>query len=254
MPVARAAVGQTSGVTDDPAGRWNRRAPDLGEHAPDVVHYGPDIPTEAELRLLGTLAGKRVLELGCGTGQTAVAMARQGAHVIGVDPSMEQLAVARRWCEREHVKVELHQGDLADLAFIRADSIDLTFSSYAVGFVSDLNRVFRQVHRVLKQGCPLVFSIPHPTYDLIDDDDPNEPLLVRRSYFDRSPLDEWDESPSAGYHHTVSDVFMGLVRSNFRVDVLLEPESVGVDPSPYWREAFLWLPRTLIVRARKEGI
>ena len=48
---------------------------------------------------------------------------------------------------------------------------------------------------------------------------------------------------------------MGLTRNNFRVDVLIEPESTGDAPlSGHWREAFLWVPRTLIMRARKEGI
>ena len=55
-------------------------------------------------------------------------------------------------------KVELHDSDLADIAFVRADSIDLTFSSYAFDTVDDLNRVFRQVHRVLRQDCPLTRS------------------------------------------------------------------------------------------------
>jgi SAM-dependent methyltransferase len=138
---------------------------------------------------------------------------------------------------------------------MRADSVDLVFSAWAFGGVSDLNRVFRQVHRVLKQGCPLVFSIPHPLYDIIDDEDPEQPLLIRRSYFDRSPVDELGETPFGDYHHTVADLFMGLTRNNFRVDVLLEPETASDGTlSPHWREAFLWLPRTLIMRARKEGI
>ena len=229
--------------------------PDLGEPAPDVVHYGPDVATEAELRLLGNVSGKRVLDLGCGSGHAAIAFAKQGAHVIALDPSPEQLTAAKRWCEREHVRVELHQGDLADLAFIRADSVDLVFSAWAFGSVADLSRVFRQVHRVLKPGAPLVFSIPHPAYDIIDDNHPDQPLLIRRSYFDRSPVDETGESPFGEHHHTVSDLFMGLTRNNFRVDVLLEPESKGdARSSAYWREAFLWLPRTLVVRARKEGL
>jgi SAM-dependent methyltransferase len=236
-----------------PAG-WKRDLADAGED-PAVVQYGPDIPTEAELRLLGTLAGKRVLDLGCGSGQAAVVFAKQGAHAIALDPSSEQLAAAKKRCEREQVRVELHQGDLADLAFMRADSADLVFSAWAFNGVSDLNRVFRQVHRVLKQGAPLVFSVPHPAYDIIDDSDPEQPLLIRRSYFDRSPVDESGETPFGDHHHTLSDLFMGLVRNNFRVDMLLEPESQGEGPfTPYWREAFLWIPRTLIVRARKEGI
>lgn len=226
-----------------------------GAAAAGVVGYGPDIPTEAELRLLGNVAGKRVLDLGCGTGLAAAVFAQQGAHVIGLDPSPELLTAARRHTGHAHVKVEFHLGDLADLAFMRADSVDLVFSAWAIGGAPDLNRVFRQVHRVLKQGSPFVFSMPHPAYDIIDDDDPEQPLLIRRSYFDRSPVDDSGETPFGEHHHTVSDVFMGLTRNKFRVDVLLEPESTGEStPSAHWREAFLWLPRTLVVRARKEGI
>jgi SAM-dependent methyltransferase len=233
---------------------WNRRVAE-GAAAAGVVGYGPDIPTEAELRLLGNVAGKRVLDLGCGTGLAAAVFAQQGAHVIGLDPSPELLTAARRHAGHAHVKVEFHLGDLADLAFMRADSVDLVFSAWAIGGAPDLNRVFRQVHRVLKQGSPFVFSMPHPAYDIIDDDDPEQPLLIRRSYFDRSPVDDSGETPFGEHHHTVSDVFMGLTRNKFRVDVLLEPESTGEStPSAHWREAFLWLPRTLVVRARKEGI
>jgi ubiquinone/menaquinone biosynthesis C-methylase UbiE len=234
---------------------WNRQLPDLGDMAGPTVRYGPDIAAESELRLLGSVGGKRVLDLGCGNGAATIAFAKQGAIAIGLDPSHELLAAAKRWSEREGVKVELHQGDLADLAFMRADSVDVVFSAWAFGGVADLPRVFRQVHRVLKEGAPLVFSMSHPMYDLIDDDDPDQPLLVRRSYFDRSPIDEAGESPFSNQHHTISDLYMGLTRNNFRVDVLLEPESSDDRSlSPAWREAFLWLPRTLVIRARKEGI
>ena len=221
----------------------------------DVAHYGPDIATEAELRLLGHLRGKRVLELGCGGAQCSIAFAKQGAHAIGVDASGEQLAFARRLCEREDVKVELHHGDLADLAFLRADSIDLVFSAGAFGFVDDLNRVFRQVHRVLRRGAPLVFSLPHPAWRLVDTAETEGPLLVRRSYFDRSPIDhEVDGIVFTDYHHSVGDIFSGLTRTNFRVDTMLEPEPLAGGPrSPLWHDAFRLVPRTLVVRARKEG-
>ena len=52
----------------------------------DVVSYGPDIADERTFKLLGNVEGKRVLELGCGGGQNAVALAKQGARVITVDP------------------------------------------------------------------------------------------------------------------------------------------------------------------------
>ena len=241
----------------DNAAAWDRHAAAYQAGArlsTDVAHYGPDIPTEGELRLLGDLRGKRVLELGCGGGQCSIAFAKQGATAIGVDFSAEQLAFARRLVEREEVKVELRHGDLADLAFLRADTIDLAFSAYAFGFVEDLNRVFRQVHRVLKVGAPLVFSLPHPAYAMIDDDS-DEPLLIRRSYFDRAPLDyEWGGVPFTDYHHTFADIFTGLARASYRVDTVLEPEPLPGGPrSNDWRETFHYVPRTLIIRARKEG-
>lgn len=208
--------------------------------ATDVARYGPDIPTEAELRLCGNVEGKRVLELGLAA-QGSIAFAKQGAHAIGVDTAGERLTELRRRSDEAGVKVELHESDLADLAFVRADSIDLVFSSYAFDAVEDLNRVFRQVHRVLRQDCPLVFSVAHPAYSMIDDQAEEQPLLIRRSYFD--------------HHRTISDLFTGLVRSNFRVDIVLEPEPASSGPrSPEWHDTFKYIPRTLIVRARKEGL
>ena len=220
----------------------------------DVVHYGPDIPTEAQLRLLGNLEGKRVLELGCGGGPASVVMAKQGARVIAVDDSADQIGHARRLCEREEVKVELHQGDLAELAFVRADGIDVALSIYALGGVEDLNRVFRQVHRVLKPEAPLVISIPHPTYLAVSAG--IQPPVFRRSYFDRTPIG-WQSGQLAGVDipYTMGDLFTSLSRANFRVDTVLEPEPTAESSrSRHWNETMRWVPSTLILRARKQGI
>lgn len=217
----------------------------------DVAHYGPDIADESDLRLLGDLRRKRVLELGCGAAPASVAFARHGAIAIAVESSADLAALARRRCEQEEVRVELRHGDLADLAFVRADSVDVVFSAYALAYVEDLSRVFRQVHRVLKVGAPLVFSLPHPFYDLIDEDG-HQPLLVRRSYFDRTSLGE--DAGEARRHHTISDLYTELFRSSYRVDAILEPQPSSSGPrSGLWREPFRYIPRTLVVRARKEG-
>lgn len=218
----------------------------------DVVAYGPDIPTEADLRLLGRLEGKRVLELGAGGGPVSVAMAKQGAKVIAVEPSAEQLTHARRLCEREEVAVELHHGDLAELAFVRADTIDIVISVYALGMVSDLDRVFRQVHRVLRPDGPFVVSLPHPVWRVADR---SEPPSLRRPYWDRAPQ-AWTNGSETGTDHPVplSELFTSLIRAGFRVDTVAEPEPVRSGArSRWWQPAMAWLPSTLIVRGRKVG-
>lgn len=218
----------------------------------DVAQYGPDIGSEADLHLLGDLRGKRVLELGCGGAQCSIAFAKQGATAIGIDSSAQQVAFARRLAEHEKVKIELHQGDVADLAFLRADSIDLVFSAHTFGFVEDLRRVFRQTHRVLRVGAPLVFSLPHPAYAIIDD----STLAVRRSWFDSSPIDyERDGAAFTEYRHSVPQLYGDLLRSGYRVDAIIEPEPLSAGPrSAHWREAFRLVPHTLVIRARKEGL
>jgi hypothetical protein len=53
----------------------------------------------------------------------------------------------------------------------------------------------------------------------------------------------------------LSDLFTSLSRANFRVDTILEPEpEAGTVRRPYWTSAMAWVPATLVVRARKEGI
>jgi SAM-dependent methyltransferase len=219
----------------------------------DTVLYGATLPTERELRLLGDVRAKRVLDLGCGTGQAAIALARQDATVIAVDGSAEQIEVARERAARAEVRIEWHRSDLADLAFLRADSIDIAFSAYAVGEIDDLSRLFRQVHRVLRHHGIFVFSHEHPLALATAHDAPapgtvpaTGPVAVRRSLFDPSPIavDRGGEHVTL-YPRSVADELTTLHRSGFRIDVLLEPAPVDDDRA--------LIPASVIWRARKEG-
>lgn len=209
---------------------------------------------DAVVRLLGAVKGKRVLELGCGRGEAAIQFVQQGATVIGVDSSSEHIAGARAVAEAAEVRLELHAGDLADLAFLRADSVDVAFSDGALAQIADLGRLFRQVHRVLRHGAAFVFSLPHPVAlgtEVEPSPEGSLPLgrtYVSRSYFDTSPVDVGTDGQSVLLtRHTLSDVFTGLTRTGFRVDTLLEPEP---SRAPGGRAL---LPTTVVWRGRKEG-
>lgn len=233
-------------MTDDafamPTPAWERftlNSPAAND-LPDDIVFGTGIPGESELRLIGDLDGRRVLELGCGAGHNAIRMALAGAKVIAVDPSPEQIARARAAAEAAEVKVELHQGEIADLAFLRADGIDLALSAYGFAEVADLPRVVRQVHRVLRQEAPLVISLPHPAIEMVHPS-AAEPLRIRRSWFDQ--------------RHSVAEVFTVLTRNNYRVDVMAEPMAeMGRPPASSWADVLRYVPPTLIMRGRKQGL
>lgn len=226
--------------------RFTLAAPAGRDLPTDHVTYGADVAREDTLKLLGNVDGKRILDLGCGAGHNAIALARHGAKVIGVDESSDQVAEARAAAEREGIKLELHHAPLAELAFIRADTIDGAVSAFGLAGVEDLDRVFRQVDRVLKPEHHFVLSMPHPAFALVDADDHER--RVHRSYWDPAPM-------GTDVPRTISALFTSLGRANFRVDAVLEPEPTSGGPrSRGWTDAMRYLPATLIIRARKQGI
>jgi 2-polyprenyl-3-methyl-5-hydroxy-6-metoxy-1,4-benzoquinol methylase len=224
----------------------------------DSVQFGPDLDDTSIGRLVaavGPLEGRRVLDLGCGAGAAAVALARQGARVIAVESSTARLSQARHAADLAEVKVEFHHSDLADLAFLRADSVDLVVAVYSLGGVQDLGRVFRQLHRVMKSGAAVVLSLPHPVSLMLelDTDEQQTPYLTRTAWSDTPTA--WLAGGDEGvtHLHQIGDVFTTLLRSNFRVDAVVEPrvtEPRSLHSSPLAD----WVPQTLIVRARKEGV
>jgi SAM-dependent methyltransferase len=218
-----------------------------------AVRYGPGVPTESELKLLGHVEGRRVLELGCGAGAGTVALAKAGARVVAVDDEAANLADTRERAEREGVRVETHHGPLAELAFVRADTIDAAVSTYGLATVDDLDRVFRQVHRVLRTDRPFVFSLPHPAFVMLDPVG-GEPVL-RRPWWDTSPV-TWSVGDGRDIPDrviTLSALFSSLNRAGFGVDTLLEPPADRGEAGEAWSDAMRWVPPTLIARARKLG-
>src|SRR2546428_4852752 len=86
-------------VEQDPDVWWSDGGPFQGLHELNVARV------DYFRRVFGGFAGKRVLDVGCGGGILAEALAREGARVTGVDPSEKSLAVARAHAGRSRLKI-----------------------------------------------------------------------------------------------------------------------------------------------------
>lgn len=110
--------------------------------------------------------GSKALDLCCGTGDVAFALAAQGAEVLGVDFSGPMLSVAKQRQTRDGVKhVEFVRGDALKLP--AADSsVDVLTISYGLRNLSDFEGGLKEMLRVLKPGGRLLvldFGVPDNT-------------------------------------------------------------------------------------------
>ena len=191
------------------------------------AHYGPLAPPESELQLLGDVRGLRILELGCGGGQTSIAFAQQGATVVGIDISDQQLRFARTLATQAGAAVTLVQGDISVLPDFQAGEWDLIFSTYTLQYVEDLPLCLAECWRLLRHRGRLVFSLDHPLRDCFFDleEDELSPYPVR-NYFDNSLL-RWrfpESNVLLHAHHLTTAQWIDLLNTNgFQLARLVEP-------------------------------
>jgi SAM-dependent methyltransferase len=131
--------------------RWDARAYD--SDFAFVTSYG-----DVLLDLLDAQPGERALDIGCGTGHQAAALAAVGAHVVGVDSDAAMLDLAR--AEHPDVRFELVDAQDAD-ALVRAAAgpVDAVLSNAALHWMPRQDDVIGGVARVLRPGGRFVVEM-----------------------------------------------------------------------------------------------
>ena len=261
--VVRRALPHTDAVR---AGRgwWDAEAEDYyAEHGAflgdaDLV-WGPEGWTEAQLGLLGELAGRQVLEVGSGAAQGGRWCAGQGARVVSTDVSGGMLRVGRRLDEGmgprpvpSYVQCDGGRLPFADQTF------DVAFSAHgALAFIPDLSVALGEWARVVRPGGRVVFSVTHPVRWAFPDVPGEAGLTVTHSYFDRRPYVEETAAGVATYsehHRTLGDLVRAVVGAGLVLLDMVEPEWPE-DAEHVWggwsRLRGELLPGTLVVSCRR---
>ncbi|HYE63547.1 MAG TPA: class I SAM-dependent methyltransferase [Phycisphaerales bacterium] len=111
-------------------------------------------------RSVGSVAGLKVLDLGCGTGRHSLRLAARGAKVTACDFSEGMLAKAKGKPGAEEVEWVVH--DLSTGLPFEDGAFDVVLSALVLDHVRDVDRFFAEATRVCRRGGRMVFSVMHP--------------------------------------------------------------------------------------------
>jgi ubiquinone/menaquinone biosynthesis C-methylase UbiE len=238
----------------------------------DDVHYGPISAGESNLKLLGNVKGRNVLEIGCGGGQNSIVLSKWGANSTGLDISEAQIEYAQKLSRKMGVNVRFLVGNMEDLSTFHNESFEIVLSSFALEYGDSILRTFQEVYRVLRKAGLFVFAVVHPIIGR------GRPLRFGKrrvwavtNYFDRRKRSwKWKIEDGiaefCGRQVTLQDYFDLLVKAGFAVERILEPEPYLIDKMseaerrkiPYFDPSFLrdydlWqkIPYTIIFKTVK---
>ncbi len=107
---------------------------------------------------LSPVAGRRLLDVGCGGGILAEAMALRGASVTGIDMGEAPLAVARLHQQESGVQVDYHRATAEELAALEPAAYDVVCCLEMLEHVPDPASVIRACAALARPGASLYFS------------------------------------------------------------------------------------------------
>ena len=197
----------------------------------------PDVTRPILYSLIEGNKGK-LLDLGCGYGEDLSYFSNKGFEVYGIDISKEM--VKKSIGKGLNIKAEV--SNFEDIHH-ESNKFDILFSRYALQHSENIEKIFNEAHRVLKEDGAFVFLVTHPF----------------RHYFEKQTKDYWKaeicvssilggkvtvEEPS----HTLDEYINPMILSKFSLENMLEE----FDPAAKIIEGAGKYPSVLIQKYRKK--
>ncbi|MFM4805324.1 class I SAM-dependent methyltransferase [Aeromonas bivalvium] len=227
---------------------------------PRSVHGLDGAPEWASLRaMLPPLAGKRVLDLGCGYGWFCRSAREQGAaEVLGIDLSSRMLARAAELTRDPAIRY--CQGDLAALT-LEGEPYDLVYSSLALHYLPEVAPLFEQLFDALHPGASLVFSVEHPIFTCpqpqgwLQDEQGRRSWPINGYQAEGRRTSDWLAPGVIKYHRTLGSYLNALIAAGFQLERVEEwgPSAEQIAANPALAEE-AERPMLLLVSARRPAM
>ena len=179
----------------------------------------------AMLGLAGDVAGRRILDAGCGSGPLAAELAARGAVVSGFDASPAMVELARR---RLGPDADLRVADLDRPLPYGDGTFDDAVVSLVLHYLRDWAGPLAELRRVVRPGGRVLLSVNHPTvYKVFY---PDADYFAVTQFSEDNTLADGREMVLTYWHrplHAMTDAFTA---AGFRLSVLSEPPAAPDTP------------------------
>ncbi len=207
--------------------------------------------------LLPPVAGKRVVELGCGFGHLSRWLAAEGAQrVLAFDLSEKMLAAAG--AATTDAAIEYRRADL-DTLVLAPLGADLVVSTLTFHYLADFARLASMLHAALVPGGALVFSVEHPVYaaravpEWAPAANGRDAFAIADYSLEGPRRTDWIVDGVVKYHRTIATMLNTLAAAGFAYKAMEEwrPSEAQLAANPDWATTELARPMFLLVAVHK---
>jgi 2-polyprenyl-3-methyl-5-hydroxy-6-metoxy-1,4-benzoquinol methylase len=196
--------------------------------------------------LLGEVAGKRVLDAGCGQGYLCRLLARKGAKVTGLEPAESWYRYAVQREEQERLGITYLQ---ADLSLWQAESsFDAVVCNMVLMDIPDYSAAMENCVRCLKPGGSFIFSLLHPCFE-----EPGAEWLRRGSVEVREYLSEYTKEQRFGtlFHRPLSSYLNLVIQCGCQLQHVIEPQLSQEAAEQLGNSRDIHVPSFIVIQAIK---
>ena len=237
-------------TNDGAIARWAQMPPEvLAGMAQDGDFCKQHLVNPVLLRMLGDVAGRAVLDAGCGNGYFSRMLARAGAKVTGVEPASALFEFSAGTEQAEPLGIRYLQADLCGLPEL--GQFDAVVASMVLPAVPDWTGALAACAGLLRPGGRLVFSVNHPCFEQLASSWRQYGEYRTSQYLAGYAI---DQKYATDFHRPLSAYLNEVIRLGLRVAEVAEPgldrAVAATDPDRFDGEhPYVHLPNFLIVAA-----
>jgi SAM-dependent methyltransferase len=198
-----------------------------------------------DMEYLGDITGLQVVHLQCHIGTDTMSLARHGAHVTGLDFSLDSVVAARSLATRMGIDARFVHANVYDAAGALGETYDLVYTGIgAINWLPDISAWARVVAACLRAGGRLHITEGHPMLYTFTEESTPDHLEVGLPYFETAEPTRWEHSTSYSgdgtpiaspvcyeWNHGLGEIVQAVIDAGMRITLLKEHRTL---PWEFW--------------------